>query len=81
MTNVLLLGCGGNAGMNYVRCLKKGDPSINVYGLDTNQYALDGCNVDYAHLWHKDLTNEEKLNYLKMAIEDWNIDSNPGSPR
>lgn len=72
MTNVLLLGCGGNAGMNYVRCLKMGDPSIKVYGTDTSVYAAEASNVDKFFIDPGEGYN--KYEFLKNIIDEFDID-------
>ena len=72
MTNVLLLGCGGNAGMNYVRCLKKGDPAINVIGTDTSLLAAQASNVDEYVLDHGEGFN--KLHFLNNLVKEYGID-------
>ena len=40
MVNVLLLGCDGNAGMNYAKCLKMGDKDVRIFGTGHNKYHL-----------------------------------------
>lgn len=45
MANILLLGAGGNASLNFVKCLKK-HSDHTVFGADMNKYYLDACNSD-----------------------------------
>lgn len=44
MANILLLGAGGNAGINFTKCVHKG--GHKVIGIDINNYYLDTCNAD-----------------------------------
>lgn len=65
MTNVLLLGCGGNAGLNFTKCLKKA-AQYNVIGLDTDPYKLSQSNADIKLLTPK--SKKEKLEFVLRQI-------------
>lgn len=43
---ILLLGCGGNAGINFTKCIHK-STDYEVVGVDMNKYYLDSSNADY----------------------------------
>ena len=50
MTNILLLGCGGNAGINFTKSIKLADSNIKIYGIDIDKYNLVSSNADYKFL-------------------------------
>ena len=63
-----LLGCGGNAGINFVKSIKLADPNIKIVGFDTDIYNLASSNSDIKIL----INNTEILNKIKTINE--NID-------
>jgi len=46
MPSVLVLGCGGNAGRNYVSSLQMGVHDLASVGIDENYWRLRAANVD-----------------------------------
>lgn len=69
-TNVLLLGCGGNAGINFTKCLKMQD-GYQVIGLDIDRYKLAASNVDYKEYWDK--TKGSKLEFISSLVRKYDI--------
>ncbi len=45
-TNVLVLGCGGNAGRNFIKCLRASPDVGRIVGTDYNRYYLEACDAD-----------------------------------
>lgn len=71
--NILLLGCGGNAGINFIKSLKMADSNLKIIGLDLDKYNLISSNCDEKIL----LTfknKEEKIDKINKLIKDKNID-------
>lgn len=64
MANILLLGAGGNASLNFVKCLKK-HSDHTVFGADMNKYYLDACNSDF----RVDLNYSTQLTKFNSIIE------------
>lgn len=68
MANILLLGAGGNAGINFTKCVQK--EGNRVFGVDMNKYYLDSCNADVT----LNLDFDKKLEGILQIIEDYKID-------
>lgn len=69
--NILLLGCGGNAGINFVKSLKKySSRSYTVYGIDMNPYYLTASNADIKISQPKFNNEYEKINFLEKIIDE-----------
>ena len=64
---ILLLGCGGNAGINFVKSLRMGHEDVFVYGLDTNKYTAYLANCDEYEVVNFENT-QEKIAYLKNIV-------------
>lgn len=73
--NILLLGCGGNAGINFTKCLKNySTHNFTVYGMDTNKYYLYTSNADVLIPSPEFKDSAEKLNFIKSIVLEKNID-------
>jgi len=71
--NILLLGCGGNAGINFVKSLKKSGEDFKIIGCDLDNYNLISSNADVKHLLQFDSV-EEKTEKILDIIETEQID-------
>jgi len=71
--NILILGCGGNASINFVRSLKmsKSADYYRIYGTDTNWYYLEASNVDVKIPYNK---NVAKIEFILSIISEHKID-------
>jgi carbamoyl-phosphate synthase large subunit len=74
MNKILLLGCGGNAGINFVKSIKHADPKIEIYGIDIDKYNLISSNADHKFLIPKNDDNITKINFINNIIQKYNID-------
>lgn len=64
---VLVLGAGGNAAMNFVKCLRLADPTLFVVGTDISARFFDNPQLDVAvHL--TDISDEMKIAKLNALI-------------
>lgn len=71
MSNILLLGSGGNAGINFTKCLKKSGHTI--FGADMNKYYLAAGNVDVK--LRIDYSSEQaKVNSIARGVNKFAID-------
>ncbi len=62
MKKILVLGCGGSAGINFIKSLRLSKEKIKIVGADTNKYYLEMSPVDKRYLIrHK---KGEELNYI-----------------
>ena len=68
--NVLLLGCGGNAGINYVKSLRMTSEKYYIVGCDLDVYNLVSSNCDKKILLSIDNMEEKKKNVLKIIKEE-----------
>lgn len=68
---ILLLGAGGNAGINFTKCLKMSTSEISVVGIDINKFYLDSSNADFKEFLHPD---KDKLAQIKRICEKHHID-------
>jgi hypothetical protein len=66
--NILVLGAGGNAGINFIKCLKKAQYPITVHGADMNKYYRLAGNADH---WAKlDYSSDSaKLHSIHEYVE------------
>lgn len=71
MINILLLGAGGNAGINYVKSLKLTN-NFNIIGVDVNDYNLRACNSDVKILASR-LDPLEKVKFINNLIQTYDI--------
>ena len=70
---ILLLGCGGNAGINYVKCLRKGVLDSYIVGIDINQYNLQLSNANATYFGeYSDV--EQKINFINEVIKTHSIE-------
>jgi carbamoyl-phosphate synthase large subunit len=72
MTNILLLGCGGNAGINFTKSLRLANPNISVYGIDIDKFNLISSNANFKFL----ITNnsiQSKIDLINSLIIKYDI--------
>ncbi len=69
--SVLLLGCGGNAGINFTKCLKLASTQYKVIGVDIDPYKLAASNADVKILY--DETKNHKLELITKLIRLYDI--------
>lgn len=69
MARILLIGCGGNASMNFIKSVKK-NSGHTFYGMDMNRFYLDASSVDVK----LELNLDHKLECITQAILDHHID-------
>lgn len=74
MKKILLLGCGGAAAYNFIKCVRQHDRTISIVGTDLSRYHLDACPVDKHYLLEQHKTYEEFTDKVNQIIEDENID-------
>jgi len=73
MKTIGLLGCGGNAGINFVKSLKIYNPNIKVIGFDLDKYNLVSCNADVKiHLNFHNI--DDKIKKINSFINEYKID-------
>jgi hypothetical protein len=73
MTKIILLGAGGNAGINFTKCLRMQSLDYHVLGCDTDAYNLLACNSDEKVLLEQ-MPEEAKVERLNKLIVDHSID-------
>lgn len=76
MVNVLLLGCDGNAGMNYAKCLKMGDENVRIIGTGHNKYhlkAAEQSGLFEVVLNFTDITGAKEYNEVRKIVKEWDI--------
>lgn len=71
---ILLLGAGGNAGINFVKCLKLKDKNTKIVGVDINKFNLISSNSDFKYLLDKNINNKEKINVINNLIKVHKVD-------
>jgi carbamoyl-phosphate synthase large subunit len=73
MKRILLIGCGGSAGYNFVESLRMADEEFYVVGTDINHEHLELSNCDVKYIVPRNSEPEypEKINKI---IEEENID-------
>ncbi|NOX71619.1 MAG: ATP-grasp domain-containing protein [Candidatus Micrarchaeota archaeon] len=67
MKKILVTGCGGPAGVNFIRSLRYSGENMFIAGIDTNKYHLEFPDVDKRYLstvGNKDPSYIEKLNEI-----------------
>lgn len=69
---ILLLGCGGNAGINFVKSIKMSDPTIKVIGLDKNIYNIQLSNCDVKLLRSYDSISD-KIKDIKEICSTYGV--------
>lgn len=73
MRVIAILGCGGNAGINFVKCIQKYDSSIKIIGFDIDKYNLASCNSD-VKIYLPFNNPEEKIRIINQAIVEYKIE-------
>lgn len=68
MGNILLLGAGGNAGINFTKCMHMA--GHKVYGGDMNKFYLESSNADTK----VDIDYSNKLSSIEGILEKYQID-------
>lgn len=68
MANILLLGAGGNAGINFTKCVQKAGHT--VFGLDANKYYLasSNCNVKITDVIHTDTSLLDLVSHYRIDM-------------
>jgi carbamoyl-phosphate synthase large subunit len=79
MKKLLLLGCGGNAGINFVKSLKMADNSIKIVGADLDAFNLISSNADEKVLLRA-ADKTEKLKKINALIREHSIDAIHAQP-
>lgn len=70
---IMLLGAGGNAGINFTKSIKLGNPNTKIVGIDLDKYNLISSNCDYKILLSfKSI--EDKINQLNHIINTYKVD-------
>lgn len=71
---ILVLGCAGSAGINFVKSLQLNN-SIEVVGIDVNKYYLEMVPVKTKYLLNRELGKEEEyIRKINQIIKKENID-------
>jgi carbamoyl-phosphate synthase large subunit len=70
---VLLLGAGGNAGINFVKALRLAFDDVYVVGLDRDRWNLVSSNADEQHLVTA-TTDDDKLRFVRDIAERAHVD-------
>lgn len=68
---VLLLGADGVAGNNYAKCLRRGNPHLNIIGTGTNLDQLKASRQEVLSsslLLDKDISDEDKLHKIRELV-------------
>lgn len=74
MKRILLLGCGGSAGINFVKALRLAKEKIFIVGVDKNRYYLEISPVDEAYYAPYQKGDEkEYIDKLNTLIKKYNI--------
>lgn len=70
---LLILGCGGNASINFVKCLRMSDSANQyvIYGTDLNAYYLEASNVDVKIPYDNTI---DKTKFILKLIDSYKID-------
>jgi len=71
--NILLLGAGGNAGINFTKSIKLASPGTKIIGVDLDRYNIISSNCDKKILL-KFNSIDDKINKLNLIIKKYNID-------
>lgn len=74
MIKILLLGCGGNAGINFIKSVKLSNDKIFCYGVDIDEYNILRSHCDKNFLLKKNFSEKKKIDFLKKIIKKYNID-------
>lgn len=75
MKRIIVLGCGGSAGINYIKALRLAPEKFYIVGLDVNKYYIEMAPVDKKYLVSH--PRGEELSYIKtlnQIIKDEKID-------
>ena|SRR3989338_1043215 len=75
MKRILLLGCGGSAGINYIKSLRLAKEKFYIVGVDINKYYIEMSPVDKRYLVeHKKGEEEAYINKINQVIKNENIE-------
>jgi carbamoyl-phosphate synthase large subunit len=66
------MGAGGNAGLNFVKSIKKKNKEVKIFGVDVDEYNLASSNSDVKILL-PEFSEEEKAVFIKNMVEKNNI--------
>lgn len=73
MKTILLLGAGGNAGINFTKSIKLENPSIRIIGVDLDIYNIISSNADEKIIL-KFNSIEDKIEKINNLIDEFNVD-------
>lgn len=73
MKRILVTGCGGPAGVNFIRSLRFSGEDMFIAGIDTNKYHLEFPDADKRYLSTVKNTDPEYIEKLNKIIEDDDI--------
>jgi len=73
MKNILVLGAGGPAGVNFLRSLEL-EKDIRLYGADINNYNREFARPYCKEVFLIDKEYDKKLIFINRIIEEFNID-------
>lgn len=75
MNRILLLGCGGSAGINYIKALRLAKEKFYIVGIDQNKFYLEMSPVNKRYLINKkDGSLEDYIKKINKIIKDEKID-------
>ncbi len=64
---ILLLGCGGSPGVNFIKALRLADKNVLIVGVDLGKYNLQGAPVAKKYLLERNPGEEKK--YVQKIIQ------------
>jgi carbamoyl-phosphate synthase large subunit len=71
---IMVLGAGGNAGINFCKSLDMDMQGLYILGVDVSAYGIARCNTDDAMLLDPQLDNDTKVAVINRAIKEFDID-------
>ena len=74
LINVLVLGVGGPAGVNFARSVNLAEEDIVLYGTDTNKYNIEIANPYYNYVFLVSEDDKLKKQQIKNIITEFGID-------
>lgn len=77
MKNVLVLGCAGSAGLNFVKAVQHAGDDIRIVGVELNEYFVELSTADRKYLLEREQTPEGVRGYIEdinRIIEREDID-------
>ena len=75
MKRIMVLGCGGSAGINYIKALRLAPEKFFIVGVDVNKYYIEMAPVDRKYLVsHSKGQENEYIKTLNKIIKKERID-------